>query len=105
MYSPLAYFLVKQISELPIVLFNALAFCLIVYFPLGLVLTVQAFINFFILILLVIFAAMALGANLSITYKRPESAFVLANLYAYPMVILGGMLTNNSSLLVWFGWL
>ena len=52
MYNITSYFLVKQISDLPISIFVMLLFCFIVYFALGLTLTPINFLSFFLPLLL-----------------------------------------------------
>ena len=80
-------------------------FCIIVYFGIGVVVSFDLFLKFYAAILLIYFAATALGFMLSILFNSPEAAVQISPTIILPLSILGGFFTNSGSVPAWIRWM
>lgn len=101
LYSPYAYFLAKNVVELPVSILAPLAQMLIIYWGMGLV----HFFQVFLIIVLTIQTAMGIGLLISATAPNIQSATALQSAITMPMNLFAGFVANTKSMPKWFSWI
>ena len=100
MYYPSAYFLSKNLVEMPATLIAPMAQMLVMYWAID-------YDNFFTMyIILVMTANTSMGIGLLISAMTPNvnSATAIAPLFTMPMILFGGFIANTDSIPAWLGW-
>lgn len=105
MYSVSAYFWTKTIAQLPPIILTTILTSIIVYFGIGLTITVGKFFNFLLILFLLSFSAIATGTLISSLYANAESACLAAPIFVMPYAILGGFFVNSQEIMVWIKWI
>lgn len=101
MYYPSAYFLAKNLVELPATFLAPMAQLLVMYWGIQ-------YTDFFTLyLILVIMANTSVGIGLLISSLCPDvtSSTSIAPLFTMPMILFGGFIANNESVPAWLNWI
>lgn len=105
MYSLGAYFLSRNLVELPFTLLFPLLFSLVVYWMVGLASTPGQFFMFFFCNFLVFLSGTSLGMLMGSLIKEVKSAGGIMGVVVLPVVLFSGFYKNRNNLPVWIGWL
>ena len=105
MYSEVAYFFAKQVTELPILCITPILATVIIYFSLDLAMDVEQFFRFMLLIWLVGLTASSYGFAISAMFTDPQIAANISPFFAMPLVLFGGFLANNNNTPAWLNWI
>ena len=100
MYSPLAYFLSKNLVETPGILLAPLLQLLILYWGLGYI----EFFKVYLVMVLMANTAFSIGLMLSAISPNMNTATSASPLFNMPIVLFGGFITNDKSLASWISW-
>ncbi|XP_045170130.2 protein white-like [Mercenaria mercenaria] len=99
------YFLCKSLAELPLYTIIPVMFCAITYWMVGLYATVEAFLVFTGVILLVANTSVSFGYIVSAAANSVSTALVIASTVMIPLLMFGGFFLNSESIPVYFIWL
>jgi ABC-type transport system involved in multi-copper enzyme maturation permease subunit len=80
---------------LPAIIITPVLTAIIVYFGIGLTVTVGKFFMFTFILFLTCFVAVAIGTFISSIFKRAETAVMMTPVVIMPLVILGGFFANS----------
>ena len=105
LYTTTAYFLSRNIIEIPYAIIFPLLQTLIVYWFIGLSSTATQFFTFFFILYLVGFNGMSLGLLLGSTIKDQKSLGTLAPALAQTVALISGYFKNLDSIPSWIGWI
>ena len=105
LYTTTAYFLSRNIIEIPYAIIFPLLQTLIVYWFIGLSSTATQFFTFFFILYLVGFNGMSLGLLLGSTIKDQKSLGTLAPALAQTVALISGYFKNLESIPSWIGWI
>jgi hypothetical protein len=95
MYSVSAYFSAKTISQMLPLIITSILYSVILYFGIGLTITVAKFFIFLLIIFLLSFCSIATGTLISSMFAKAESACLAAPVFVMPYAVLGGFFVNN----------
>ena len=101
MYSPLSYFIAKNMIEMPAIALGPMLTLLIIYWGVE-------YINFFkIYLVMFLVAHTAVGIGLLISSFAPNvtTATSIAPLFTMPMILFGGFISNTNTTPAWLGWI
>lgn len=105
MYGVTSYYVARILVDTPIQLLLPLLFTLIIYFKIGLTITIYQFSHFYLALLLLAASCSGIGYSLSTMLAREESVVPLATVVMMPAIQFGGFLVNSGSIPGWLGWL
>ena len=105
MYGVLPYYISKVLTDIPFLIATQVIFSIVVYWGIGTVKNVWAFLRFTFTVFMLGFAAIAFGHIISAMFNHPESALMFSPLVLIPLSILGGFMANTGTIPEWFGWL
>lgn len=94
MYDIWIYATTKLLAEIPIMLFVPLFMNLMVYFAIGFTDTFKQFTAFYLVIMMMIQAATAMGYTLSSVFNHETTAVAFAPIVNMPLNMLGGFMIN-----------
>ena len=94
MYDIWVYATTKMVAEIPIMLVVPLVLCLITYFAMGLTDSFSNFFSFYIVLVMMIQAATAMGYALSSIFNHASTAVAFAPIVNMPLNLLGGYMIN-----------
>ena len=101
MYNPLAYFIAKELIELPAVLVAPLLQLLVIYWGVGYI----HFAKVYLVSFLTANISLGVGLFISAFSDNMTTASSIAPAFTLPFILFGGMLANVDSMPAWFGWL
>lgn len=105
MYNVNAYFLSKNVAELPVTMLNPLVLLLIIFFSFGFERSFEQFFLLYLILALLANVAQSLGYMCSAMFEQEQNALALAPLFVMPMVLLGGLMSNNEAQFDWLAWI
>jgi ABC-type multidrug transport system permease subunit len=105
MYSVYSYYLARLLVDTPIQLLLPLFFSLIIYFQVGLTITVTQFSHFYLGLLLLAMSCSGIGYVLSTIIHNEEATVPMSTLVMMPSIQFGGFLVNAGSIPGWLSWL
>lgn len=105
MYSVFSYFLSRNISEFPLMLFGTVASSLIMYWMIGLRSGVGYFFMFNFITLLANLAGNAYGFLMGSFFNDAKVATGVLPMVVLPLMIFSGFFKNRADLPGWAGWL
>lgn len=105
MYRVFPYYMSKLIVDTPILLLTPMIACLMTYWAIGLENTVDQFFGCYLVLVLCAMAAASLGYFLSSLFENEAAATSLAPLFIMPMLLFGGLFTNNASAPEFLAWI
>ena len=105
MYSSYAYFMAKQIVELPIMFLIPLLFLSILYFMVGLNSSINRFVSSLLILELIAQCAVSFGYFISCLASTPQTAMALSAPLLMPLMLFGGFFINDRSIPNWIDWL
>ena len=94
MYDIWVYATTKLIAEIPIMLIVPLIFNLMVYFAIGFTDTVKQFTAYYLVLMMIIQAATAMGYTLSSFFNHETTAVAFAPIVNMPLNLLGGYMIS-----------
>lgn len=94
MYDVWIYATTKWLAELPIALFVPFLFNCIMYFSIGLNDKFSEFMQVYLIFLLMVQAATAMGYFLSSVFNHATTAVAFAPIFNMPLNLLGGYMIN-----------
>jgi len=94
LYDIWIYATTKLIAEIPIMLVIPLIFLLVTYFAMGLDNSATQFCMFYVILMLMIHAATAMGYALSSVFDHETTAVAFAPIVNMPLNLLGGYMIN-----------
>ena len=98
MYDVGPYYLPKIIVEIPITSILPMIFALIVYFKMGLTITVSQFFYFYLITLLLAHSSTSIGYAISTLFNKEEDALSMTGLIMLPFVMFGGQFANSGNI-------
>lgn len=96
MYSASPYFWAKVISELPFSILTPALFGVIVYYPLGLQPTAEAFFAFLMIIVLIYNASTGYSLVISVSFSNKQLAVTLTPVLIIPFMLFAGFFVAES---------
>lgn len=105
MYGVTSYYLARIMIDTPIQLLLPLIFSFIIYFKIGLTITVFQFFHFYLALLLLAASCSGIGYSLSTMLETEETVVPLSTLVMMPAIQFGGFLVNSGSIPKWLGWI
>lgn len=105
MYGLTAYFLTKNLIDMPILLIQPLIVLVIVFWGIGFYDSLTTFWGFYLAIMLVGQTAAGLGFMISTSVDNIASASAISNLITLPAILFGGLFVNDSTVFKAVGWL
>ena len=105
MYRVLPYYISKLIVDTPVMLVTPMLATLIIYWSIGLASTVEQFFGAYLIQVMCALAASSFGYLLSSIFENETAATSLAPLFIMPMMLFGGLFTNNAEAPGWLGWI
>ncbi len=94
MYDIWVYASTKLVAEIPIMLVVPLVLVLITYFSIGLTDSFSGFLSFYLVLVMMIQAATAMGYALSSIFNHETTAVAFAPIVNMPLNLLGGYMIN-----------
>ena len=98
MYDIWIYATMKLIAEIPIMCIVPFIFLLITYFAIGLTDSFSQFFAFYVILVMMIQAATAMGYALSSVFNHETTAVAFAPICNMPLTLLGGYMINLSDI-------
>lgn len=105
MYSVGPYYLAKTLADTPVILLTPMINILIIYWSMDLARTTEQFFLSYLAQFLIAFTAASIGYFLSSLFEDELTAAGLAPVAIMPMMLFGGLLTNNPGLPGWLTWI
>lgn len=105
MYSEVAYFMSKQMTELPILIISPIIATAIMYPSLDLAMTFDQILKFALLIFLEMVTGSSYGFFISSLFNDPQIASNISPFFAMPLILFGGFLANNNNTPSWLNWI
>lgn len=105
MYSVLAYFNSKTLTELPLTLITPLIYSIIVYFGMGFTNTAEQFFTFYIALWSLVECSMSLGYLVSSIFHNYATASMIAPILMMPFMLFSGFYSNLHTIPSWLGWI
>lgn len=105
MYGVLPYYISKMLIDIPFLIVTQVVFAIVVYWGIGTVKNVWAFLRFTFTVVLLGFTGTAFGHIISALFNQAETAIMVSPLLIIPLSILGGFYTNSSTIPAWIAWL
>lgn len=97
MYRVLTYFISKNLIAIPSQLVQPLAFQIVIYFGVGLEVTVEKFFIFYLISLAMTMSASSIGMMLSCIFSNEEKTLQISPIIMMPMFIFSGFFANSGS--------
>ena len=104
MYTVYAYFVSRNIIEIPYSVVFPLLQSLIMYWFVGLSSTPEQFFTFYLVCYLIGFAGMSLGLMLGSMIHDPKSVSAVTPALLLPFFLFSGLFKNSGNLPDWIGW-
>ena len=105
MYSTLAYFISRNLIEMPLSGLLPFFQCLIIYWFVGLESTVVQFFTFYLIILLVALNGHSLGLMIGSMIQDEKSISIVTPIVLLPFILFSGFFKNSANLAPWIGWI
>ena len=105
MYGLSAYFLTKNLIDIPVLLITPLIALVIVFWGIGFYNSWDTFWGFYIAIMLVGQSAAGLGFMVSTSVDNIATASAVSNLITLPAILFGGLFVNDSSMFKALSWI
>ena len=105
MYSTLAYFISKQLVELPLLFIKPIIFASIIYFMVGLNESSERFAYFLLILELLTQCAVSFGYFVSCLAATPQIAMAIAAPLMIPFMLFGGFFINDKTIPGWIDWM
>lgn len=105
MYGVLPYFVAKVAMDTPVLLLSPFVAANIMYWAVGFEYTFVQFIKYYLALAMTAQAAASLGYLLSSAFEAEAVALALAPLCVMPMILFGGLMSNNASAVDWLAWI
>ena len=105
MYTIYAYFLSRNIVELPSLIVFPLIQSLILYWLIGLSNTASQFFTFYFIAFLMSLNGSSLGLMVGSIIQDVKSVSVVTPLVILPFVLFSGFFKNSANLASWIGWI
>jgi ABC-type multidrug transport system permease subunit len=105
MYGLTAYFLTKNLIDIPVLLISPLIALLIVFWGIGFYNSWDTFWGFYLAIMLVGQSAAGLGFMVSTSVDNIATASAISNLITLPAILFGGLFVNDSSMFKALSWI
>lgn len=105
MYSVFSYYLAKSIMDLPALFVATISGTLISYFILKLQYTPEQYFLHMSTLLMNNIAAQSIGLFLSSIFESPVAATQFAPAMIMPLILFGGLFSNNGTAPKWLSWL
>ncbi|TNV86565.1 hypothetical protein FGO68_gene1560 [Halteria grandinella] len=105
MYGVTSYYFARIMIDAPIQTILPLIFSMIIYFKIGLTISVYQFFHFYLALLLLATSCSGVGYCLSTMVTQEEAVVPLSTLIMMPAIQFGGFLVNSGSIPGWLGWL
>jgi ABC-type multidrug transport system permease subunit len=105
MYGVLPYYISKMLIDIPFLIITQVVFAIVVYWGIGTVKNVWAFIRFSFTVVLLGFTGTAFGHIISALFNQAETAIMVSPLLIIPLSILGGFYTNSNTIPSWVAWI
>ena len=101
MYSIIAYYFARSLVETPLFLLIPLLFTVIVYFGVGLQVTLVQVLKFYLVMAIQTQAALSWSYFLSAMIADGTTAQMVGPIVIYPFMLLGGFYTNSNAIQKW----
>jgi len=105
MYRVFPYYISKLTADTPMLLITPMISTLIIYWTMGLARTVEQFFVCYIIQTLCALGAASFGYFLSSMFDSEATATSIAPLFIMPMLLFGGLFTNNVESPVYLRWI
>ncbi|CDW88685.1 abc transporter family protein [Stylonychia lemnae] len=105
MYGVFPYYIAKTIVEIPVLIFQPMIWSLIVYFGVGLTVTVKQFWYHYLVLVLLSLSSSSFGLFISSLFESEETAVTVAPVILMPFILFSGYFSNASSYPKWIGWI
>lgn len=105
LYTTSAYFLSRNIIEVPYSIIFPLLQSLIMYWFVGLASTAAQFFTFYLICYLISFSGMSLGLMLGSMVTDTKSVSTVTPIIMLPLVLFSGLFKNSGNLSDWIGWI
>jgi ATP-binding cassette subfamily G (WHITE) protein 1 len=105
MYGLTAYFLTKNLIDIPVLLISPLIALSIVFWGIGFYNTWDTFWGFYLAIMLVGQSAAGLGFMISTSVDNVATASAVSSLITLPTILFGGLFVNDSSVFKALSWI
>ncbi len=102
LYNPSAYFIAKNLVEIPGSLIAPMLQLLVMYWGVG---YDGGFLQIYLVMLLIVQTSMGIGLVISSLAPDMTSATAIAPLFTMPMILFGGFIANAASTPNWLGWI
>ena len=102
LYNPSAYFIAKNVIEIPGSLITPMLQLLVMYWGVG---YNGGFLQLYLVMLLIVQTSMGIGLVISSLASNMTSANAMAPLFTLPMILFGGFVVNAASIPKWLGWI
>ena len=101
MYNPIAYFIAKNMVEVPAIVIAPLLQLIVIYWGVGYIHFLKVYFIMFLT------ANTSLGIGLLISAMSPSltTATSIAPVFTMPFILFGGQFANTDSMPNWLGWL
>lgn len=104
MYGVGAYYLSRNLIELPYSFLFPIIQSLVFYWMVGLGQTAEQFFTFFLILYLISFNGSSLGLLIGSLAQDSKSVGVLLPMFIFPFILFSGMFKNLGNLPDWIGW-
>ena len=101
MYSPVAYFMARNMVDTPAVIIAPLMTLLVCYWGIG----YTHFLKIFLTMFLVAQCALGMGLLISSFSPNVTTATSIAPLFTMPFILFGGFIANTATTPDWLGWI
>lgn len=105
LYGVTAYFMSRNIVEIPYAFIFPMIQSLIVYWFVGLSSTAGQFFTFYLIVFLTNFSGMSMGLLLGSLVKEARTVSSLSTVILLPFVLFSGFFKNQNNLANWVGWI
>lgn len=105
MYRVFPYYISKIAVDTPMLMITPMISSLMIYWAIGLSNTVEQFFGCYLVQCCCAMAAASIGYFLSSIFENEASATAIAPLFIMPMMLFGGLFTNNEEAPGWLSWI
>lgn len=105
MYGVFPYFFAKTLMDTPVLIISPFIAAMIIYWAVGLQHTFEQFMKYFLCLTIVAQTASSIGYFVSATFEEQQTAMSFAPLMVMPMILFGGLMSNNSVAVDWLQWI
>jgi ATP-binding cassette, subfamily G (WHITE), eye pigment precursor transporter len=105
LYTTSAYFMSRNVIEVPYSIIFPLLQTLIMYWFVGLSSTAAQFFTFYLICYLISFSGMSLGLMLGSMVSDAKSVSSITPMLMLPFILFSGLFKNSGNLPAWIGWI